>query len=160
MINADQALKLQAWVDGELPGPEAARLDQWVAADPEAAALAAELRTMRTLLRSTEPVRPLPHSREFNWAQIRRGIERLEPRSTARAAEQLPWWHWLWRPSAAFGLAAVLALAVLVASGVGRNAAHLAIAHEIETSVETSSPITFRSESERMTVVWISYEMR
>src|SRR6516165_10549542 len=71
-------LKLQAYLDGELPEGEARELATGLAQDQEAAALLAELRQTRDAIAGSEQVRALPESREFYWSKIQRAIERAE----------------------------------------------------------------------------------
>ena len=42
MINHNSQLRLQAWLDGELPAREAAEVQDWLGKDQEAQALLAE----------------------------------------------------------------------------------------------------------------------
>jgi len=78
-------LKLQAYLDGELPEGEARELATGLAQDQEAAALLAELRQTRDAIAGSEQVRALPESREFYWSKIQRAIERAEaPAPTCR----------------------------------------------------------------------------
>ena len=71
-------LKLQAFLDGELPEGEASEVANWVARDREAAALLEELRNTRDALAGFEAGIQLPESREFFWSKIEREIQRLE----------------------------------------------------------------------------------
>src|SRR5262245_42310519 len=77
-MDIDAQLKLQAFLDGELPESEAREAANWVARDKEATALLGELRNTRQALAGAEPVMMLPESREFFWSKVRREIERQE----------------------------------------------------------------------------------
>ena len=91
-MNPEDQLKLQAFLDGELPPDEARALSALVEHDPAAAALLAELRTTRQTLRSIEVPVPIAESREFYWSKIARDIERNERRSPARRQTGLLAW--------------------------------------------------------------------
>jgi hypothetical protein len=54
-------------------------------------------------------------------------------------------------------VAAGVALVLQRVSPDGPGPAVLAVGHEIETPLEEVSSFTFRSESERMTVVWVNF---
>jgi hypothetical protein len=54
-------------------------------------------------------------------------------------------------------MVALVAGVVLVGSRLGSGAALVAVGHEIETPINGMSSFAFRSESERMTVVWITF---
>src|SRR3954451_11736217 len=71
-------LKLQAYLDGELPEPEARQMAKWLAQDQEAVLLHAELKNTRQALAGAEKLVQLPESREFFWSKIEREISRLE----------------------------------------------------------------------------------
>ena len=79
MIEYETQLKLQAFLDGELPEDEARTIAARVAQDPEATDLLAELRNTRQALSLFEEGPKLPESREFYWSKIQRAIEQLEP---------------------------------------------------------------------------------
>src|SRR5580658_8042220 len=102
-------LKVQAWLDGELPDHEARRLGEWIARDPEASALAAELGCVRQAMFGNEAAGPLGESREFYWSKIERQIQR---EAGARRTDGLPWyarWRRFMAPMAgAAALACVL----------------------------------------------------
>jgi anti-sigma factor RsiW len=72
----DLELKVQAWLDGELPDHEARRIGEWIARDAEASALAAELGCIRQAMLRNETAGTLDESREFYWSKIERQIQR------------------------------------------------------------------------------------
>src|SRR5215472_9549975 len=82
-MDMENQLKLQAFLDGELPESEAREMANLVARDKEAAALLAELRNTRQALAGFEAVMPLPESREFFWSKVQREIERQEAKQPA-----------------------------------------------------------------------------
>ena len=88
-MDYDAQLKLQAFLDGELPEGEASKVTNWVARDREAAALLEELRNTRGALAGFEAGIQLPESREFFWSKVQRDIQRLETPVTRPAAAPL-----------------------------------------------------------------------
>ena len=78
-MTEEQQLKLQAFLDGELPDPEAHEVAAWLARDADATALLGELRNTQKALVDFEPELKVPESREFYWSKIEREIHRLEP---------------------------------------------------------------------------------
>ena len=92
MENEDR-LKLQAWLDGELPTHEAARVADWVEANPSARELAEELRAVKVALQVGEMPVAVEDSREFYWSQISSQIE-LEKVAEPVVVEALPWMEW------------------------------------------------------------------
>jgi len=78
-------LKLQAWMDGQLPGPEAAEIARLAETDAEARALLTELQQTRAALAGFESEIKVPESREFYWSKIARAIDQETPRSPAAA---------------------------------------------------------------------------
>src|SRR5690242_17117357 len=89
-------LKIQAYLDGELPEAEACELANLLARDKEAIALHNELRNTRQALSGAEVGIELPESREFFWSKIKREVERLEAAADA-PAETAPSIFAAWR---------------------------------------------------------------
>ena len=77
-------MKLQAFLDGELPEREACEVRAWMQRDAEAAALVAELKNTRQAVSKSEILVRVPESREFYWSKIERMI-RHEPAQTRAA---------------------------------------------------------------------------
>jgi len=157
MTDLPTALKLQAHLDGELAPDEARELVSLLQRDAEARALFDELKGTRRLLAANEPEIELPESREFYWSKIRRELERLdrEPPVRPPRAWGIPRWLRLALPACA-----VLVLTAVMmhqtAFAPGPRAPLFAVGDEIETPLEELNSFTFRSESARMTVVWVS----
>ena len=157
-MNAELMLKLQAWVDGELPASEAARIAELVRTDSEAAALAAELKMTRGFLAGNEPQVKLPESREFHWSKIQRAIERAEAEPVAR--ESMPWLAALRRflvPVS--GLALVAFLTVVSINLFHRSAPSGTTGDELLVEEETLSRYidtsTYNKPADNMFVVYI-----
>jgi len=145
-------LKLQARLDGELSAAEARAMDAFLAADPEAQALLAELTRTRTVLQGNEPEVKLPESREFYWSKIEAAIQQ-QGRHTAR--EVWSSWNWLVSirkyllPVSGFALVVLVTLSNLPFSATDNFA-------EVENIAPETTSISFRDHSAKMTVVWIS----
>lgn len=146
-------LEIQAWLDGELPAAEAEAIQRLTQTDPQAAQLTRELGWVRSWLAAGEVPRPLPESREFYWSKIQRAIEASASEVTAADQTRMASWRWLrWLVPA--GLAVALALVFLTSTPPPSQNAVLTPS-EIDSPREDQGTITFRSDSEQMTVVWI-----
>ncbi|MCX8154856.1 MAG: hypothetical protein N3J91_00145 [Verrucomicrobiae bacterium] len=156
MKDYNAQLKVQAYLDGELPDTEARQVEAWLAQDAELRGLLSELRCTRDALRDNEPEVKLPVPHELYWSGIARAIEQAEaaqPRPVESPAQR--WLAWLQRYLAP---AAAVAAVALLAIGVGRFLADNPARHYVEiinysTDIHVSS---FRSPSEKMFVVWLS----
>ena len=157
-MNSEVELELQAYLDGELAGAEARRIEQLLARDAEAKALFQELKTTKSLLAGNEPECKLADSREFYWSKIERAIEsaeKLEPATSGTVPAWLNGWRRYLAPMA--GVAAVIALGVGTAkmydaATMNGSARHLA---EIVNLSDETGSYSFRSQSENMFVVWV-----
>ena len=139
-MKLDLELKLQAWLDAELPAAEAEQMRRRAASDPEAARLLAELQYIKTALHQNETAVTVPETRPFYWSQIERRIQRqasLRPSPGPSWAERLR--RWL-APLA--GLAA-LAAALLVAL----NPSATPSLNQVSDMAEGFQTRTFRDES-------------
>jgi anti-sigma factor RsiW len=152
-MNLDSGIRLQAYLDGELAGREAREVAAWIETDSEARAMLAELQETKELLHANEPELRLPESREFYWSKIERDITRLE--STPSASRSPGWFQFARRHiSALTGTSVAAALVLFVAfqmNWVSRD-----LFEEIENPLEDSGSFSFRSESQKMTLVWVS----
>lgn len=152
-MNVDVGIKLQAYLDGELTGREAQQVTALIESDAEARALFSELQQTRTWLKGNEPEFRLPESREFFWSKIERQIEQLE---TAPTQSQTPaWMLFLRRRMAAVG-GLTVAAALVVFAAVQMNVISPGLLEEIDNPLDDVGTFSFRSESQNMTLVWIS----
>jgi len=155
-MNSEVNLDLQAYLDGELAGADARRVEKLLAADAEAKSLFQELKTTKSLLAGNEPELKVPESREFYWSKIERAIERAEKiEPAAGPGSWLSRWRRYLAPLA--GVAAVIALGVGTAkmydaATMNGSARHLA---EIVNLSDETGSYSFRSQSENMFVVWV-----
>jgi anti-sigma factor RsiW len=154
MINFETQLKIQSFVDGELPEGEASEVAALIARDSDASGLMGELKNTRLALRSFEKDLKLPESTDFYWSKIRREIERLEPLAEAASPVPNSFLTSLKRfliPAGAFA-AACLALLLTVTKLGGPIAAQ---ASEMELVSGDMAASTFRSEAEGITMIWL-----
>jgi anti-sigma factor RsiW len=156
-MTEEQQLKVQAFLDGELPESEGREVSAWLARDAEASALLGELKNTRNALKQFESPDAgikLPESREFYWSKIKREIERTAPEPAPAPKTSL--FDWFRRVLVPLGSVAALALVGLIVvhtfSGGPR-------ALPMTASVMLSDPgaFTYRDDAQDMTVVWLSY---
>ncbi len=120
-MNYEKKIKVQAWVDGQMPAHEAARVADWVETDSEARELAEELRSVKVLLQIGEKPVKVEDSREFYWAQIARRIDSkdtTEPK--AEVVGSTTWIEWCqqWLVPVG-GLAAIVVMIATVGTQPG-----------------------------------------
>jgi anti-sigma factor RsiW len=151
-MKVEDGIKLQAHLDGELTGREAQEVSALIENDAEARALFAELQQTRSLLSANEPEFRLPESREFFWSKIEREISREE---MAPAAPSTPAWLLFFRRhlTAIGGTAVAAALVMFLAVQTNLTGE---LFEEIDNPLDDTSSFSFRSESQQMTLVWIS----
>lgn len=155
-MNGDLQLKLQSWVDGELAGDEARRVESMVAENPAAAALAAELRMTRAFLADNEVARTVSDSREFYWSRIRREIERAEAPVAAPAAAASFWGAFRRFMVPASGLALVMLVAALSVKYFSPATLEDAVQMiEVEDLSEEMGSASYRSHAGNMFVVFV-----
>lgn len=153
-MTRETQLKLQAWLDGELPAADAREVLRLVERDPDAAALVRELKLTRQWLAAGEALRPVPESREFYWTRIARS---LTARESATPAFRLPAFDWRrWPAWLAPAAAALVLLGVWLLPRLALLQSAAALAPEIETPDVDQGTFTFRSDTEQMTVVWVN----
>jgi anti-sigma factor RsiW len=149
-MDFETELKLQAYLDGELPEAEARDVAKLLAQDQETVLLLGELRNTRQAIKGSETIVQLPESREFYWSKIEREIERLD--QPERVEQKRPFIFRLQRflvpVSGAVAVAVFLGI-TLLNSGTGTALG------ETELATEDMGAITFRSESEGMTTIWL-----
>jgi anti-sigma factor RsiW len=152
MMNHEEQLKLQAYLDGELSDKQHTEVSAWLARDEEAAALLAELRRTNDAMSGFEEGIKLPESREFYWSKIQRQI-RAEEQAPAQGTGKLPLVVRLRRllmPVTGLALVAVAAL-VATQSLVPETPSMM------ETSLADSGAMVYHDYSARATFVWLSY---
>jgi anti-sigma factor RsiW len=156
-MNLELALKVQALLDGELPADEQARVQATLEQNADARALLEELTRARTWLQGNELERPVPESREFYWSKIQPAIERAE-RTEPTAPSSALFWQWLGvlrrhlAPVAGVTLVALLSLAALRSYRYHDASSYLVQVESLDRAISTH---TFRSQSDRLVLVWI-----
>lgn len=152
MNDFNTQMKIQAFLDGELPEAEAREIAALIARDRDAAALHTELKNTRRALAGAEQGITLPETREFYWSKISREIEKTERAEPVQAAPTL--WQMLSRL-----LKPVVAVAVVVLAG-------FLVFHQTGTSTfdggvlvasVDEDVITYRDEANDTTYVLFSY---
>ena len=147
-------LKLQAYVDGELPDREAREVSELLAQDTEARGLVAELQNTRSALAVFETETKLPEDRDFYWSKIKREIQRLDMPATAAAPVSIfAAWRRFLIPATA--VAALVIGVLIVGRQVGREGAFRG--PEMETTFADSGAFTYRDYASGMTLVWLPY---
>lgn len=157
----ERELKLQAYLDGELPATEAAEVERWLDQDAQMVALSTELKQTKAALSVGEVAVKCPETPEFYWSKIARSIE-AESRQVERvASRELPWWRKLMLP-----VGALSALAVTLTMLQTENNPHALPSPEsviiteavnaatVEQLDESMGAITYKDSSEGVTVVW------
>ncbi len=143
-MNYEKKIKVQAWVDGQMPAHEAARVADWVETDSEARELAEELRSVKVLLQIGEKPVKVEDSREFYWAQIARRIDSkdtTEPK--AEVVGSTTWIEWCqqWLVPVG-GLAAIVVMIATVGTQPGM--VHPTGGPEADTqNLEPVAPVVF-----------------
>lgn len=154
-MNNDQQLKLQSYLDGELPPRENQEVTEWLTVDSDARALLAELKNTTTALSGNELEIKLPEGRDFYFSKIQRQIEREAQPQKQQAPVREPFFVTLRRYF--LPLAGAIAAVILFAMvSQQMNPTSLAyVAGEGETSEEMSA-YTYHSQADGMTVVWLA----
>ena len=152
-------LKVQALVDGELTGREAETLQQRINDDAKLQQLHARLTQMRGLIADSELPRPLPESGDFYWNKIAETIEREES-AGERAAPPTPARRWLLRwLTPLVGVSAVVLLLTLQQPTAPDLGIMLSGDHELELSSDEIDVMTYNTDDDSMSIVWLDYSM-
>lgn len=153
-MKQDLQLKLQAYLDGELPSSEAKAVADWVARDADSRALLAELTNTRTALAGFESEIKLPETREFYWSKIARDIRHQERSGPERSPAFI--FTLLRRLAVSSGVLVALLMGVLVVKqqlGFDRRFAVV----ETETAKADAGTFTYHDFASGTTLVWLSY---
>ena len=157
-MNEEQQLKLQAFLDGELPESEAREILAWTQRDSAAGALLTELKNTRAAMAKAQPQLSLPETREFFWSKIEQEIQRLEPQKTA--APNVSIFTMLRRLLVPAAALSVLIIAGMIAYLNVPKAGVATVADDdtpsVETTLANSEVTTYRDASEGTTLVWFS----
>ena len=147
----EQQLKLQAYLDGELSAREERAVADCVASDADAEKLLSELRLTKAALKGNELEVKVPEPREFYWSKIEREIQRLDTTPATVGTNWFTWWRRkYWIPFSGFAVM----LALLIGTG-SQLLFHSSVLEEIDNPSEETGAFTFRSDKDRLTVVWL-----
>jgi len=152
-MNVDVGIKLQAYLDGELTGRDAQDVASLIESDAKARALFAELQQTRSMLKANEPEFRLPESREFFWSKIEREISKFE---TVSSENETPAWVSFFRRHLAVFTGTSVAAALVLFVAFQMSWVSPGMFEEIDNPLDDTSSFSFRSESQQMTLVWIS----
>lgn len=152
-MNVDIGIKLQAYLDGELTGRDAQQIAALIENDAGARALFGELQQTQALLNGNELEFRLPESREFYWSKIEREIERPE---TVPATSAAPSWVLFFKRHLGALSGVTVAAALIVFAAFQINIVPPSLLEEIDNPLADVGTFSFRSESQQMTLVWIS----
>jgi anti-sigma factor RsiW len=147
-MNEELQLKLQAYLDGEMPSGEAKVVRDLLARDAAARDLLAELTHTRDALAGHEAMIKLPESREFYWSKIQREIAR-ETKSERSASFSLS--AWLRRMLVPAGAVAAVAIAVML------SLPHRDGTEDYSTSSDEAATFTYHNYATGTTLVWLDY---
>jgi anti-sigma factor RsiW len=157
-MSEEQQLKLQAYLDGELPEREAREILKWTQRDGEAAALLAELKNTRQAMAGAAPQMQVPESREFYWSKIAREVQYPKPQRTSATDGAI--FAALRRFLLPASAVATLVIAGLFAHfntpNLGLESVADADTPTVETAMADSDATTYRDASEGTTLVWFS----
>jgi hypothetical protein len=151
-MNDETKIKLQAYLDGELSGRDAMEVSSLLEKDAEAKSFLTELQFVKNAMRGNEFEVKLPESREFYWSKIQREIERSEKASQSKPA--FAWWKLAYvRFAAGFATLCALLMVSFIAFNNG-SPAKFAMG-EVEGNGEEMGVITYHSDADRTTVVYL-----
>jgi anti-sigma factor RsiW len=150
-MNRESALKIQAYVDGELSGRDRAKIERLLDQEPSAQALASELKSTQQLLAAHEPQYSLPESKDFFWSKISRGINRAAAAPAAPARWSAPGWLRWTIPAAT----CALIVSLFLLAKLPRTSPLPPSAPETEVAIADTSGFAFNSETDGMSVVWV-----
>ncbi|HNQ73283.1 MAG TPA: hypothetical protein PKN95_06730 [Verrucomicrobiota bacterium] len=149
-MKTEMQLKLQAYLDGELPASESRGVRDLLANDREARELLTELSQTRDLIAAHEAGVKLPETREFYWAKIQRAIapESQGGRQRSPGVPLLGWWR---RILVSAGAVAAVAIAVLL------SWSHATGGSDAVTISDGATLFTYRNYATDTTLVWLDY---
>ena len=149
-MNNELAIKVQAFLDGELSEAEAREIGSLIARDADVAALHRELKNTRAALAGFEKHIVVPETREFYWSKIAREIARAAaPRAADRQHSIFSFWRRIL--PVAGGVAALLAALVVINRYDPRSPVG------VEVAQAAGDAFTYRDYEAGTTLVWLSY---
>lgn len=149
-MKEDLQLKLQAYLDGELPSGEAQAVRDLLARDAAAQDLLVELTNTRDVIVAHEATIKVPETREFYWSKIQREISReAKPAPVAPVASfsLTAWMRRMLVPAGAFAVVAIAALLSLPHSGGAGD----------YSTTSGDASFTYQNYATGTTLVWLDY---
>ncbi len=154
-MNEELGLKIQAYLDGELSSNERQEVETLLARDPELQALKAELSFVTRAFKDSDPVMQVPASREFYFSQIERRIAAAESAPKTLSVEAGSRFAG-WLRQALLPLSGVAAACLMLVLSLREGPLPaLSFHEETESPLDETAAVTFRSESEKVTIVWV-----
>jgi len=152
MIDFPTQLKIQAYLDGQLSATESGDIATLISSNPEAAALHAELTSIRNALSGAELEYRVPDTRDFYWSRISREISRAGQDGTVPSSPYMRrlLTGWL-KPLGAVCMAAIVG--VLAWHQVAQSTPEQGIV----TALMDAESITFQNDNTGVTFVWFTY---
>ena len=155
-MNEELGIRLQAYMDGELSAQENQMMESLLARDSELRALQAELTMIRSALQEADPVVIVPESREFYFNQIQGRIAAQEAESATADAPASVGWLPIWLRRGLLPLTGVAAACLVLMVSLREGAVPPLSAHaETESPMDETGAVTFRSEAQGVTIVWL-----
>jgi len=152
MKDQDIILKVQAFMDGQLPEAERAQVAALIARDSDVSALVKELKQTRQALAGFDESVELPESREFFWSKVEREIERIPREEPAPVRRSLSSVLLRWFVPATC-VAGLVALGFLFAQNLWSVADELAW----QSAHDEVDAFTYHDYEEGVSVLWLSY---
>lgn len=152
MKDQDIVLRVQAFVDGELPESEQAEIAALIARDADVSSLVKELKQTRQALAAFDEDLELPESREFYWSKIEREINQFpqEDVEAPRSSLVSLLFRWLVPAACVAGVAAASLLFFQHTRNGGDEMAWQAANDDV-------SAFTYHDYEEGTTLLWLSY---
>jgi hypothetical protein len=148
-------LKLQAYLDGELPTAELAALEELLSSHTELRLLLEELRLTSIALKGNEQDLKVPETRDFYWSKIARQIETGSRRQETvyQSVSGNLWVSWIRRHLLGLtgtGFAFCLALLIMTPSK------QVAMKEsEMELASDDMASYTYNDQQEQVKMVWL-----
>ena len=153
-MNQELGIRLQAYLDGEISPQEREAFEKQLSQDAELQSLSKELTLVSGLLRESDPVVTVPASQDFYFSQIRKRIEAAEA-TTPEVIPALSWGEWVRRALLPLGGVAVAGLMLMTTLRTGVTPLIASSHEETEALLEETGAMTFRSDAQGVTVVWL-----
>ena len=148
-------LKLQAYLDGELPTAELPALEELLLSRPEYRLLLEELRLTSIALKGNEPDIKVPEARDFYWSKIARQIE-TESRRQETESKSVPgklWVSWIRRHLLGLtGTGFAFCLALLIMTPSKQVAMR---GSEMELASDDMASYTYNDQQQQVKMVWL-----